>query len=285
MNSYRVIRTHSATCLGVCVLAMAWGLFGWLRADAPAPAAAGNRDLDAFTFVRIMYDSVGGFGEAYYQYEGRVWQRWETDFPRAETNLLFRLNQLTSMKVNPEPLVLRLTDDRLRDYPFIFMSDVGWQQLTQPERVSLEAYLEAGGFLWIDDFWGEAEWDNWTVNFQGLGDNWQWRPVSDTHPLMSTIYRLPECPQIPARIFYEQTGRAWDPPQIHRSPSGGTAGVNQVHLMGLFDVNDRLLAIATHNTDIADGWEREGESREFFERFSINSYAFSINVLMYAMTH
>ena len=45
------------------------------------------------------------------------------------------------------------------------------------------------------------------------------------------------------------------------------------------------MAVATHNTDIADGWEREGESREFFDRFSINAYAISINILAYAMTH
>ena len=45
------------------------------------------------------------------------------------------------------------------------------------------------------------------------------------------------------------------------------------------------MAVATHNTDIADGWEREAESRTFFDRFSIDAYAFSINVLVYAMTH
>jgi hypothetical protein len=55
--------------------------------------------------------------------------------------------------------------------------------------------------------------------------------------------------------------------------------------MGLFDSDGRLAAVATHNTDIADGWEREGEDREFFLRFSIQSYALSINIITYAMTH
>jgi hypothetical protein len=77
----------------------------------------------------------------------------------------------------------------------------------------------------------------------------------------------------------------WDPPQVHRYPSGGQAGVRDVRFMGLFDERDRLLAVATHNTDIADGWEREGESREFFERFSVRPYAMGINILFYAMTH
>ena len=56
-------------------------------------------------------------------------------------------------------------------------------------------------------------------------------------------------------------------------------------IRGLFDESGRLMVVATHNTDIADGWEREGESREFFTRFSIDSYAITINILTYAMTH
>ena len=41
----------------------------------------------------------------------------------------------------------------------------------------------------------------------------------------------------------------------------------------------------THNTDIQDAWEREGEDEAFFERFSPNGYALGINVLLYAMSH
>ena len=42
-------------------------------------------------------------------------------------------------------------------------------------------------------------------------------------------------------------------------PSGGHRGMQGVNFLGLFDAEDRLMAVATHNTDIADGWEREGE--------------------------
>ena len=103
--------------------------------------------------------------------------------------------------------------------------------------------------------------------------------------ILQTVYRLKECPQVPARIFFVQTGQNWDPPGVHRSPTGGVEGVRNVRLMGLFDARGRLMAVATHNTDIADGWEREGESKEFFDRFSVHSYAMAINVLFYAMTH
>lgn len=268
---------------GLFVVAAMCG--GYLPADSDRSVVSQPTDPDAFTFVRVKYDSTGGFGESWYRYEGRDWERWETDFPRAEKNLILRLGELTSIRVSPEPVVLRLTDDALMDHPFIFMSDVGWQRLSPAELSALELYLAAGGFLWVDDFWGDAEWQNFAYNVRGLPKSWQWRPVERDHPIMSIVYPIESCPQVPARIFFAQSGLSIDPPGVHRYPSGGLAGVSTVHFMGLFDQRGHLMAVATHNTDIADGWEREGESKEFFDRFSIDAYAITINILTYALTH
>ena len=240
---------------------------------------------DAFTFVRVRYDSTGGYGESWYSYEGRDWQRWETDFPQAEENLLFRLRQLTSLEVNPKPITLRLTDKTLPDHPFIFMSDIGWQKLSLAEKKGLANYLARGGFLWVDDFWGDAELKSLYRNMGDLHPAWKWKPITSKHPILSIVYDLEECPKIPARIFFAQSGMTFDPPQVHRYPSGGFRGMQGVNFLGLFDANGKLMAVATHNTDIADGWEREGESKEFFDRFSVSSYAMTINILTYAMTH
>lgn len=262
------------------------GSMWWSRGDSPQVAPAPPQsNPDSFTFVRVKYDSTGGFGESWYRYEGRDWERWETDYPRAELNLILRLQELTSLRVNPEPIVLRLTDPEIRDHPFLFMSDVGWQRLSAEEKHGLERYLNAGGFLWVDDFWGVAEWNNFYENVGQLRPDWKWRRIPKSHSIFSIVYPLEECPQIPARIFYAQSGLEFDPPGVHRYPSGGYDGVRDVHFMGLFDREQRLLAVATHNTDIADGWEREGESIDFFERFSIRSYAITINILFYALTH
>ena len=256
-----------------------------LIADSSTPIRQTPVDPDAFTFVRIKYDSTGGFGESWYRHEGRDWERWETDYPRAEHNLILRLKELTSLRVAPEPLVIRLTDPQLFDHPFIFMSDVGWQFLSDREQTALKQYFERGGFLWIDDFWGDAEWENLQQNTESLRADWRWKPIPAGHPIFSVVYPLTECPQIPARNFYIQSKLPYDPPGVHRYPAGGWEGVNTVNFRGFFDGEGRLMAVATHNTDIADGWEREGESKEFFDRFSIQSYAITINILVYAMTH
>ena len=141
---------------GIILGLFALCLSGCLFAEGVSSSDSGN-EPDAFTFVRIRYESTGGYGESWYRYEGRDWERWETDYPRAEKNLIFRLRQLTTFRVNAEPITLRLTDERLANYPFIFMSDVGWMKLSEKEKSALRRYLANGGFLWVDDFWGRAE--------------------------------------------------------------------------------------------------------------------------------
>ena len=54
---------------------------------------------------------------------------------------------------------------------------------------------------------------------------------------------------------------------------------------GIVDDKGRLMVVMTHNTDIADTWEREGENREYFERFSPDGYAIGVNIILYALTH
>ena len=51
------------------------------------------------------------------------------------------------------------------------------------------------------------------------------------------------------------------------------------------DDDGRLMVIATHNTDIADGWERESYGEFYFENFSTKAYRVGINVIVYALTH
>jgi hypothetical protein len=265
---------------------------GFVLFATTARSASQESDLDEssfspdrFTFVRIMYDSSGGSGEAFYRGDTGWIPRWATDHPVAAKNLTWRLRQLTTIETNQGTLLLRLTDSRLKDFPFIFMSDPGWQVLDADEQRALKSYLDNGGFLWVDDFWGQAEWDNWEANMQLVAPRWKWFDIPSNHPIFSTVYPLTECPQVTAIQFYRRGGATYDPWQFHRQPNGGATDMMQVHFRGLCDDNGRLVAVATHNTDIADGWEREGDDEEFFNRFSVKAYALAINILTYAMTH
>lgn len=269
----------------IILLLTAWMLFSFEASTAAQESDLdlANFDPDKFTFVRIVYDSVGGDGEAWYRGDSGWIPRWATDHPVGAKNLTFRLNQLTTIRANQGTLLLRLTDPRLRDFPFIFMSDPGWQELSKEERLGLKGYLENGGFLWVDDFWGQAEWDNLERNTLAEMPGWKWFDIPNDHPILTMVYPLKRCPQVTAIQFYRRNGVTYDPPFFHKRPHGGVEDMSVVHFRGLLDPKGRLVGVATHNTDIADGWEREGDNPEFFQRFSIDAYALAINVLTYAM--
>ncbi len=97
---------------------------------------------DVFTFARVKYKSRG------YR------DRWAIDFRDSDLNFSLRLQQMTTIKVNPEPVVVELTDPNLFDYPFLYMIEPGELVFDPEEAKALRQYLLNGGFMMVDDFWG-----------------------------------------------------------------------------------------------------------------------------------
>jgi hypothetical protein len=263
----------SLLLLALVTTAAVFGEGGHEGRTALAPRGA------AFTFVRVEYDSVGGYGESYYFYDGRYWLRWETDYPQADRNFLHRFRELTTTDPYMETVTMRLTDARIFEYPFLYMSDVGWMRLTPEETSRLRDYLLKGGFVWIDDFWGTAEWRNLEEVFAQVFPDRPWRDIPGDHPILQTVFPLDRAPQVPARDFaYLGRDEAW----VHRYPAEPLTPVN---LRGVFDDEGRLMAVATHNTDIGDGFEREAYGEEYFETYSKVAYAMGVNIVVYALSH
>jgi len=59
----------------------------------------------------------------------------------------------------------------------------------------------------------------------------------------------------------------------------------EVHVRAIADRQGRVMVFMTHNTDVSDSWEREGEDPNYFRQFSVDGYRVAINVVLYAMTH
>ena len=64
-------------------------------------------------------------------------------------------------------MVLELTDPELVNYPFIYILEPGRLVFNDEEVEALRRYLLNGGFLMVDDFWGEDEWDNFYARSSG----------------------------------------------------------------------------------------------------------------------
>lgn len=232
---------------------------------------------DLFTFVRVQYDSFGG-RRGYGRGGGGG---WAIDFPDSDLNFSLRLQQLTSLKVNPQPLVLQLTDPRLFDYPFLYLIEPGRLYFQESEIAALRRYLLNGGFLMIDDFWGELEWQNLRDQLRRVFPNRQAEEVPLSHEIFHCVYDLKEKPQIPSINVAERgrdQGITWEPRY--------DSDTSTPHYRAIRDDEGRIMVFICHNTDLGDGWEREGEAQWYFDEFSVKkAYPMGINIVTYAMTH
>jgi hypothetical protein len=221
-------------------------------------------DKDVFTFVRIKRNRKPGYGGS-----------WTTDTPDSDLNLSFRLQQVTSIKVNPNGRYLWLTDPELFRYPFIYMVEPGTLSLDDDEVAALRKYLLNGGFLWVDDFWGEEEWQGMAEEIRKVFPDRKWVDLPIEHPLYHCVFDIKSKGQVPGIAVWERAHVTWERTDAH-----------ETHHRVIFDDKGRIMVFATHNTDNGDGWEREGEDHEYFERFSEKiSYPLGINVIFYVMTH
>jgi len=225
---------------------------------------------DVFTFVRIQYDSFGPFG---------WWDRWDNDYPDGDWNFSYRLQNMTSLEVAADSKVLRLTDPELFDYPFIYMAGVQTMTLGEAEQAALRRYLLNGGFLMMDDFWAVNGRENVLRQMRGVLPNQEPKELAVTHPIFHLVYDLNELPQVTDIKTWRD---GFDYEYLHGDPGGDKAP----HFWAYFDDDGRMVALACHNNDIGDGWEREGEDKEYFHQFSEKmSYPLGINIVTYAMTH
>lgn len=223
---------------------------------------------DVFRFVRIRYSSYdrGGWGGG---------GNWATDMPDSDLNFSFRLHQLTTLEVDPDYKIVELTDDALFDYPFIYLIEPGRMTLSDQEVAALRRYLLNGGFLMVDDFWGEAEWANFYHEIKRVFPDREPIELPLEHEIFHCVYDLKMKPQIPSVHAWLGSGLTYERPDA-----------TEVHYRGLFDDKGRMMAIICHNTDLGDGWEREGYDRSYFTEFSEKwAYPLGINIVTYAMTH
>ena len=143
---------------------------------------------------------------------------------------------------------------------------------------SLRRYLLQGGFMLVDDFWGEREWYNFYTQIKRVFPDREPVELPIEHEIFRCVYELKEKPQVPAVEFAVRnrgTGITWERPDA-RDP----------HYRAIFDDKGRIMVMICHNTDLGDGWEREGVSEWYFREFSEKkAYPMGINIVTYAMTH
>jgi Domain of unknown function (DUF4159) len=274
---------HPSVHVRLAVLVLVLGLAAFAHAQFrgregrfPPRFPPAERTDRGFSVCRLMYESVR---------QEPMGMGWRTDYPYAEINLSIRLSELTRTDVSfddykePSHFVVRLTDEALFECPFVVASDAGTIGLNPEEARQLQTYLLKGGFLWVDDFWGTAAWAQWEREIARVlpPDEYPITDVPASDPVFRSLFTVEHVPQITNIIFWRGVGGQTT---SERGPDSADA-----HFRVIRDDHNRIMVVMTHNTDVADSWEREGEDPGFFYQFSPNGYAFGINVVLHAMTH
>jgi hypothetical protein len=260
----------------VCYAQQIWsGGYGYTPPRFPTATSF----TGSFNFCRLMFTS-----------NRREKSGWSTDYPGADLNFSTRLAELTKTDVKmgrgngedetPDAVVVRPTDAALFQCPFILMEDAGTVRFNDVEAARLREYLLKGGFLLVSDYHGtyaKAQFDEEIGRVLPPAKY----PVVDLtppdHPIWNTMFRLQELPQMASIQTWRRTGggtiERWNDDR-----SGPTA-------RGITDTRGRLVVVMLHNTDVPDGWEREGEDPAYFFHFSPDAYAVGIDAVLYALTH
>ena len=238
---------------------------------------------DVFTFTRIIRDRDP---------EGSPTSgNWITDFPDSDLNFSFRLQQVTSIKVDPDGRTIRLTDPDLFNYPWIYMVEPGALLLRDEEVPLLRKFLLNGGVLMADDFWGEWQWKGFATQIKRVLPERDFQELPMKHQLFHCVFdiKVPknklQTPAMPYAVRRHSTDFTWE--DYHPREDGeGREDCREMHVRAILDDKDRIMVIATHNCDNGDSWEREGEDDFFFHEFSEKrGYPLGINIVFYLMTH
>jgi hypothetical protein len=233
---------------------------GALRIPADVPAG-----LHEFFFTRGIYSGYRG---------RRGWGRgsWAIDYPEADQHFLFGLRRMTNIDAYEWENPVRLDDPELRKFPFLYILEVGGMALSPPEVEGLRNYLLAGGFLFVDDFWGDWEWLNFEQEIRRVLPEYTIQDIGLDHPVFNAFYDIDTIIQVPN----VSNGR-W---------GGGTSEKGGItpHVRGIFDEHGRLLVAVHWNTDLGDAWEWADDP---YYPISYSNYAWrvGINFIIYAMTH
>jgi hypothetical protein len=231
-----------------------------------------------FHFVRVEYTDLPqfhrGFGFASRDGRGEGW--WMVDWPNADDHFARGIQRLTRID-SGEPRHMRLTDERLFDHPWIYATQVGYWGLTENEIQRLRDYLLRGGFLVVDDFWG----DDWEVFRQTMARVLPGQAITDialSDSVMHVLYTIEE----KDLTFIPGTRHLRRGPGggvILQQPPGTTPAWRAIH-----DGKNRMVVAVNFNTDVADAWEY-ADSPDYPEAMTTLAYRYGVNYLIYSMTH
>ena len=199
-------------------------------------------DSPRFAIARLQYDGGGD---------------WYSN-PSSLPNLLAYIAGHTRVDAAREEARVRILDEELFSYPYLYMTGHGNVSLSEAEVIRLRLYLENGGFLHADDNYGMDE------SFR--------REVRKLFPRKEFV-ELPPGHGI-FRCHFELAGGL---PKIHEHDG------KPPQALALFEGN-RIILLYTFESDLGDGWE-DADVHGNPEEKRQAALRMGTNIVVWALTH
>ncbi|MBT5031820.1 MAG: DUF4159 domain-containing protein [Proteobacteria bacterium] len=262
LPSHREKKTVSIFMVPACLILLL-GLCSNL-ANAQTPDPRFDPPTAEFHFARLM------FSNAAYSRRGRRGGAWMTDYPDAEYHLMDGVNRMTNIEgelvdyYGQGGRLISLDGDQVFDYPWLYAVEVGQWTLSAQEATKLREYLDRGGFLMVDDFWGDYEWQTFVESMRRVFPDRPIVEIDEDDPVMHVMFDVDKSTQIPGM--------------------NGIRTGSIPHWRGIYDDAGRLIVAINFNMDMGDAWEHAGNPY-YPAKMTAMAYRFAVNYIIYSMTH
>ena len=243
------------------------------------PLPADYQDHNEFVIGRLMYPQrAGGFGGGGFR-GGGSWERggtmWSNDYPRGDRAFARILRRLTRIDTRSVEQPINLNDgDDIFNWPWVYVAHVESWGLTDQMIAKLHEYLDRGGFLYVDDFWGDSAWAVFMETMTRILPGAQPEDIPDNDPIFHLMFELKDKFMVANHNMLVATGQPY-----HNVPGGTVA-----HWRGIRDAKGRIVVVMNFNSDVGDSWEW-ADRPEYPEKYSNLGMRISTNYAAYAMTH
>lgn len=206
-----------------------------------------------FTFVRLRYTQ--GYRMA-----------WSADYPAMERNFMAILGDLSTLKLHRKGSNVHTLDDpELTRYPVAYLTEPGYWYPTDAEAAALRKWILKGGFLIVDDFYFDRQWEVFEAGMKKVLPEGRIERLDVSHPVFNSFFQI-------------QTLDGMTHPAT-RSAKAVYLGIHENN-----DPRQRLQVVINFNNDIGDYMEWSGEGW-YPVNLSNDAYKFATNYVVYGLTH
>ena len=273
--------------LSICTLGLValTALYAWQKPFRELISQEGYNHLplppdylahNEFTIGRLMYpNGTTGRGGGRGNWElGGTW--WSNDYPKGDRAFALILRRLTRVDVRSVEQPINLNDgDDVFNWPWLYAAQINQGSLTDPMAAKLHEYLDRGGFLYLDDIWGDAAVALVQNTLTRVLPGSRIEDLPDSDPIFHTLYDLKD--RFMVANYRELTGNG-------RPFHTNGPGMSEPHWRGIRDAKGRIIVALVINSDIGDSWEH-ADHPEYPEKYSNLGMRVSTNYTVYAMSH